>query len=278
VYLSLHQDDPLFETKQDLIKSLRCHNSLVHLIFLGEGLPQDLVAMSRVLIADEWEVYLMQQMLEQRTGHCPEGETTESTSEASESAESKAEKTRTHPVHLEPISVRNELLSMSTLFSLLHARWKALVDSEPDYAKDELAYPEDDEPRRLARIYRRGQKHILKQAITATRTLLSVAELVLLKRSEASSSVTVSMELIDDIGIRIGSPYMSPAMAQFVAQVSHMAYQIDLDDEALLALIVMFECKRGEASHWYNQLKNIPTRKQERRDVFRYVSIDCDYF
>eukprot|EP00842_Homolaphlyctis_polyrhiza_P003130 jgi/Hompol1/3818/HPOL_003364-RA len=245
VFLALRKEDPLFERKQAILDSMGPGN-LVHLVFLNDDIPERMIAVSRILVANEWELHLFETRLRQMNG--------------SDSNESQSQH-KAVDVVASKLSLRNEILAYATLSGLFEAKLSALIRPGADYDRDIQAYPMDDEPRRLARIYRDGQERILEYAIAQ----MQLKRVIGINVDGGDIAAWFNSQLISD-----SSPYVESSMHKFLDRFQAICEEDDgderaVDEDTVLALIVLFELKLGKASHWSTQLHSIQQASAERK-------------
>ncbi|KAI8925435.1 hypothetical protein BC831DRAFT_415026 [Entophlyctis helioformis] len=224
VFLNIRESDALRDDKMLYLQRVGACNGLVHLVFRDEGLPADLVSVTRVLVASRGDLAALNSRLP--------------------GADDKNDGHGDAVPHSKPVSLRNEMTAMSTLNGLFRAKLGALVGQTPDYAADEASYPDDAVPRDLARIYRDGQQRILESAIQATRQV-------------GGTSVTTGW--LDDVTIHTSNARLHTSSAELVDVAASAE---EMDPEPLLALVVVNEAKLGAQSAWHEPLQTLWTTAQ----------------
>ncbi|OAJ39683.1 hypothetical protein BDEG_23513 [Batrachochytrium dendrobatidis JEL423] len=253
VFLGLQQEDPLYTAKKAVLEVVS-ENDLSHLVFLKDDLPTNMISISRVLVANSWELAILEARLTSSTKVSP---------------------------HSTPICLHNEILALSTLYNLLNSKLKVLKSTTPNYEQDTIEFPNDDEARKLVHIYRAGQQSILEHAIQNTRTLASMT-------SSCHKQYETLREYIDDCTIHLLNPHLSPGIVDLMAAVSSLRWNDNesvtdeedwFDSDTWLMLILANEIKQGAGSHWSRQLADLVCQDQVRQKHLGEITQDIqDHF
>lgn len=177
VYLNVYDCDPLISEKRICLSKME-KNSLEHLIFDDGKLPKDLLSVTRVLCSNSSEIL----KLNERNDYSGD------------------------PI----VGLRNEFVSLKTLFDLLAAKKSLISFGETDTSTDEDSIH--------ALIYRRGLENVLNSSMN---TLIRMATELL-------------GEGIHSIFFTIHNPDIDPIFLRFVCDE-----RLGFDDDTILSLCAL---------------------------------------
>jgi hypothetical protein len=186
IFLNIHKSDPLFVQKQESL-SRQSNNSSNHLLFADNEFPKDLLPVSRILCANFAELQLINECVV-KNGNM-----------------------------YQMINLRNEFISMKTLWELLSNKKKLLIADESFMNVDIGA----DETTALAAIYKQGLLRVLDSSLD---TLKGMAMKLLPPKSKNVSSFFFSIQ----------SPIIDPDFLNLVSDES-----LDFDDDTILSLCAL---------------------------------------
>ncbi|KAH6560015.1 hypothetical protein BASA62_000290 [Batrachochytrium salamandrivorans] len=221
---------------------------------LRDNLPVDMIAVCRILVANEWDLALFATRALNACDSSP-------------------------PVHSTTICVRNELLALSTLYSLFLSKLVTLKRESPDFDQDIALYPEDEESRRLTQIYRAGQTSVLEHALKISRSMLPQCNLDL-------PCHTKLRVFVDDYTIHATNPHLDPRILSFIAAVmpakcatnEDSAPEVDpeFDPDALLTLLLVNELKLGKDSYWEHHFTALMADHLKRQEHLGEIVEDME--